>query len=120
MILPRFLFLSGAAYTIYMINYNQRQNAKWKNYVTSHRQEEINAQFAQIEKVLRPTENTFEPGKQVALDNTYTGDQYHYRYQREEKDLQDKLFQIYEEVTDDGDEGYGYEEESPAKPQTNQ
>ena len=57
-----------------------------------------------------PNENTFEPGKQVEFDPKYAGDQHSYLYQKEEKDLQDKLFQIYEEINEDTDEGYGYEE----------
>ena len=46
-------------------------------------------------------QNTFEPGKQVEYDPNYTGDQLNYLYQKEEKDLQDKLFQIYEEINED-------------------
>ena len=65
----------------------------------------------QIESVLKPKENTFEPGKQVEYDPSYTGDQMNYLHQSQEKDLQDKLFAIYEEINEDTDEGYGYESE---------
>ena len=87
MILPRFLYLTGAAYIIYTINYNQRQNAKWKNYVTSHRQEAVSSQYEQIEAVLQPQVNQFEPGKQVQFDKNYTGDNLNYRYMKEEQEL---------------------------------
>ena len=54
--------------------------------------------------------NDFEPGKQVEYDPSYTGDQLNYSYMREEKDLQDKLFQIYEEINeDDVDEDFEVE-----------
>jgi len=39
--IPRLLFLSGAIYTIYKIKLRQTRAAQWKEYVTSHRQEEI-------------------------------------------------------------------------------
>ena len=45
----------------------------------------------------------------MEFDPKYTGDQMNYLYQKEEAELQDKLFQIYEELSEDGDEGYGYE-----------
>ena len=41
--IPRFFFLAGAIYTIYTINLKQRQAQSWRNGVTSHRQEEIQA-----------------------------------------------------------------------------
>jgi hypothetical protein len=37
--------------------------------------------------VIKPTENTFEPGKQVQIDTKYAGDQMKYSYEREEQDL---------------------------------
>jgi hypothetical protein len=42
---PRFLFLAGSIYAIFLINIRQQQTQKWKKGVTSHRQEEINTQF---------------------------------------------------------------------------
>ena len=106
--IPRFIFLAGSIYTIYTISLKQRQSQNWRNGVISHRQEEIRDQLSQIEQVIRPTENIFEPGKQVEFDPKYTGDQVSYRYEREERDLQNKLFQLYEDISEDTDEGYGY------------
>ena len=57
-----------------------------------------------------PKENDFEPGKNVEFDPKYNDNQTKYLYQKEEKDLQDKLFQLYEEINPEADEGYGYEE----------
>ena len=34
---PRFIFLAGSIYTIYTISLRKRQEANWKNGVTSHR-----------------------------------------------------------------------------------
>lgn len=107
--LPRFIFLAGSIYTIYTISLKNRQAANWRNGVTSHRQEEIRDQLRQIESVIKPKENTFEPGKQVEFDASYKGDEMNYQHQSVEQELQDKLFQMYEEINDDGDEGYGYE-----------
>ena len=50
--------------------------------------------------MLRPTENIFEPGKQVQYDKQYAGDQMTYSYQKEERELQEKLFKMYEEMDD--------------------
>ena len=61
--IPRFIFLGGSIYTIFKINLRQHETNKAKQGVISHRQEEINKQLQQIEKVLKPTENNFEPGK---------------------------------------------------------
>ena len=55
--------------------------------VKSHRQEKIDTQLEEIESVLNKQENIFEPGKQVELDKSYTGDQFEYQFQKEEKDL---------------------------------
>ena len=55
--------------------------------VKSHRQEKIDQQLEEIETVLNRQANIFEPGKQVEFDKSYTGDQFQYQYQREEKDL---------------------------------
>ena len=57
-----------------------------------------------------PKENDFEPGKNVEFDPKYNENETKYLYQKEEKDLQDKLFQLYEEINPEADEGYGYEE----------
>ena len=57
--------------------------------VISHRQEQVDKQLEEIEAVLSRQDNTFEPGKNVVYDKSYTGDQYEYQFQREEKDLQD-------------------------------
>ena len=66
--------------------------------------------------MIKPRENTFEPGKQVEYDPQYTGDQMNYIHQTQEQELQDKLFQIYEELAEDpADEGYGYEEVEEVK-----
>ena len=35
--IPRFLFLSGAIYTIYLINLQVNERQKWKRGVVSHR-----------------------------------------------------------------------------------
>ena len=50
------------------------------------------------------TRNTFEPLKNVQYDRKYSGDQYHYSYEREEKDLQEKLFKMYEELEEEEEE----------------
>ncbi len=39
--------------------------------------------------------------KNVQYDKSYSGDQYHYSYEGEEKDLQEKLFKIYEEIEEE-------------------
>lgn len=44
----------------------------------------------------------------MEFDPKYAGDQFNYLYQKEEAELQDKLFQMYEELNEDTDEGYGY------------
>lgn len=72
--IPRFIFLAGSIYTIYMINLRQLETSRYKGGVISHRQEEIKRQLQQIEAVIKPTENTFEPGKQVQIDSKYAGD----------------------------------------------
>ena len=59
-----------------------------------------------MEAILRPTDNNFEPGQNVQFDKNYNNEQ-SYLYQREEKDLQDQLFKMYEEITDE--EEYGDE-----------
>ena len=110
--IPRFVFLAGSIYVIYTISLKQRQAQQWRNGVTSHRQEEIRDQLQHIEDVLRPKENNFEPGKQVQYDPKYSGDEHNYLHQSQERDLQDKLFQIYEEVDEETNEGYGYVEEN--------
>ena len=45
--------------------------------------------------------NQFEPLKKVEFDKSYSGDQFEYLYQREEKELQDKLFKMYEEMEEE-------------------
>ena len=62
-----------------------------------------------------PKENDFEPGKNVEFDPKYNENETKYLYQKEEKDLQDKLFQLYEEINPEADEGYGYEEVEEVK-----
>jgi len=46
--LPRLIFISFSVYVIYRINLKQYENKKWKNSVTSFRQEEINKQLEVI------------------------------------------------------------------------
>ena len=70
--------------------------------------------------MLRPRENNFEPGKQVQYDPSYTGDQFNYLHQKEERDLQDKLFELYEEIDEETNQGYGYEEVSSEGPSSQQ
>ena len=114
---PRFVFLAGSIYVIYTISLRQRQAQNWRQGVKSHRQEAVEQQLRQIEEVLRPKENHFEPGQQVEFDPKYAGDQFKYLYEREERDLQDKLFQLYEEINEEQEEGYGYEvDERPSNP----
>ena len=52
--------------------------------VRSHRQEAIDTQLSEIEKVLNYSENIFEPGKKVEFDKSFSGDQFKYQYQLEE------------------------------------
>ena len=53
--------------------------------------------------MLQPTVNTFEPGKQVEYDKNFEGDQLKYGYERQERELQDKLFALYEEIDEEND-----------------
>ena len=72
--------------------------------VRSHRQEAIDEQLKEIEKVLGREQNQFEPGKQIEYDKSYAGDQYEYLYQKEEKELQDQLFEAYDKVVERDEE----------------
>ena len=47
----------------------------------------------------------------MEYDPSYSGDHLNYLYQKEERDLQEKLFQMYEELSDEGEEEEGYTEE---------
>jgi len=60
--------------------------------------------LSQIESVLQPTLNVFEPGKGIEYDPKYEGDQYKYLYQQKEKELQDQLFELYEQIDEENDE----------------
>lgn len=55
----------------------------------------------EIEKVLNREQNEFEPGKNIEYDKSYAGDQFQYLYQKEEKDLQDQLFEAYDKIVDE-------------------
>ena len=61
--IPRFIFLTGGIYSIYIINVRQAKEAQRKGFSVSHRQESLNNQLTQIENVLQPALNIFEPGK---------------------------------------------------------
>ena len=100
MYVPRFLFFTTSCWMIYQISLKQRQNKKQMATVRSHRQEAIDEQLMEIEKVLNKEQNQFEPGKQIDYDKSYAGDQFQYLYQNEEKDLQDELFKAYDEVVE--------------------
>ena len=78
---PRFLFLTGSIWTIYCMKVQMAQTSKKKVSVISHRQEAVNSQLRQIEEMLRPDENTFEPGKKVSIDSNYEGDRMKYAYE---------------------------------------
>ena len=58
----------------------------------------------EIEKVLNKSQNTFEPGKNVEFDKSYSGDQFEYQYQQEEKALQDELFAMYDQIENENEE----------------
>ena len=40
----------------------------------------------------------------MEYDPSYTGDQFVYEYQKEEKDLQEQLFEMYDELDDEEEE----------------
>ena len=101
---PRFLFLGISCYIIYRISLKQAQADRWKSGVKSLRQEEVSKQIDEISKVIGSTKNTFEPLKNVQYDKSYSGDQYHYSYEREEKDLQEQLFKMYESIEEEEEE----------------
>ena len=100
--IPRFLFLAGSCYLIYRISLKQQEGRRWKEGVKSHRQEEISKQLEEISKVIGANQkNTFEPLKNVEYDRSYSGDQFKYSYEQEEKDLQEKLFKLYEQLEEE-------------------
>ena len=68
--------------------------------VRSHRQEAIDDQLKEIEKVLNKEQNQFEPGKNIEYDKSYAGDEYQYSYQKEEHDLQNQLFEAYDQLVE--------------------
>ena len=72
--------------------------------VRSHRQEAIDSQLSDIEKVLNHSENIFEPGKKIEFDKSFSGDQFKYQYQLEEKELQRQLFEAYDQLVEENDE----------------
>ena len=43
--IPRFLFLAGSCFVIYTITLENKRNQRWKQSVTSHRQEAVDAQI---------------------------------------------------------------------------
>lgn len=57
-------------------------NQKILTTVRSHRQEAIDEQLREIEKVLGRDQNQFEPGKNIEYDKSYAGDQFEYSYQQ--------------------------------------
>ena len=57
--------------------------------IRSHRQEAIDEQLGEIERVLNAQRNEFEPGKNTVYDKNYQGDKFEYQFQQEEKSLQD-------------------------------
>eukprot|EP00347_Sterkiella_histriomuscorum_P010217 403377152 len=100
--LPRFLFLSASCYIIYQINLRQRMNQRWRSGVQSQRQQDIQSQIDQISTVIGANQpNQFEALKSVEFDKSYSGDQFSYQYQLEEKQLQEKLFQLYDELEEE-------------------
>ena len=52
----------------------------------------------EINKVLGSSENTFEPGKKVSFNRQYDPD---LRLTKEERELEDKLFELYEELEEE-------------------
>ena len=87
MYIPRFMFLAFSCYCIFNITYRQKKDAKMLHSVRSHRQEAIDEQILDIEKVLNRSENQFTPGKNIEYDKTYSGDTYEYLYQQEEAEM---------------------------------
>ena len=103
--IPRFMFLAASCYVIYQINLRQQRNKQWRHGVQSNRQQEITKQIDEIAAVIGVNEpNQFEPLKKVEYDKSYSGDQFQYQYQLEEKELQDKLFKMYDELQDEEEE----------------
>jgi hypothetical protein len=101
--LPRMFFLGASCYVIYRINLKQQEAKRWKEGVKSHRQEDISKQIGEISRIIGTTQNQFEPNKNVQYDRSYSGDQYKYSYEATEKDLQEKLFKIYEEMEEEAE-----------------
>lgn len=97
---PRFFFFITSSWVIYQITMKQKMNQRQMATVRSHRQEAIDEQLLEIEKVLSRDQNQFEPGKKIEYDKSYAGDQFQYLYQKEEKDLQDELFKAYDQVVE--------------------
>jgi inner membrane protein involved in colicin E2 resistance len=67
-------------------------------YSRSYRQEKAEQQLADINKILGASENTFEPGKAVEFNSKYDPKN---NQTKEEKELEDKLFELYEELEED-------------------
>ena len=67
-----------------------------------------------MESVLKPNENTFTPYKNVEFDKNFKGE-VEYLYQKEEQNLQEELFKMYEEMEDEKDE-YDSEEDPADEP----
>ncbi|CDW89118.1 UNKNOWN [Stylonychia lemnae] len=91
--------------SIYVWRSRQQQAKKWRHGVQSLRQQEITKQLDEIAKVIGANEpNQFEPLKNVEFDKSYSGDQFQYQYQLEEKQLQDQLFKLYDELEEEREE----------------
>jgi hypothetical protein len=52
---PRMLFLGASCYVIYRITLKQAEAKRWKEGVTSHRQEDITKQIDEISKIIGTT-----------------------------------------------------------------
>ena len=48
--------------------------------------------------------NSFEPGQNIKYDTKYSADKYEYCFEREEQELQDKLFEVYDQLQEEYEE----------------
>ncbi|CAI2379345.1 unnamed protein product [Moneuplotes crassus] len=68
---PRLCFLLFTCYIIHKMQLSQEKEQKNKRFARSYRQEDVDKQLTQINKIIGANENTFEPGKNVEFNREY-------------------------------------------------
>jgi len=103
---PRFLFLVYTCFICYKIHKKYEETKVSKSFVRSQRQEALDTQLKQINKVLGQ-ENTFDPSKKTVTNTGLGNANPSYLHEKEEQELQDQLFKLYDVLQDDYDKSVG-------------